>query len=73
MRARDFAPVAPLDTEPLGPFTDPEQREEALRDALRGTDLGTYDERIIEWTIKRFDNSMLRYSSAGSNAHVPPE
>jgi hypothetical protein len=60
MRARDFAPVTPLDTEPLGPFTDPEQREEALRDALRGIDLGTYDQRIIEWTVKRFDNSMLR-------------
>jgi hypothetical protein len=37
------------DTEPLGPSTDPEQREEALRDALRGIDLGTYDQRIIEW------------------------
>ncbi|MGC9666358.1 hypothetical protein ACNTMW_07345 [Planosporangium sp. 12N6] len=60
MRAQDFAPVAPLDTEPLGAFTDPRQREEALRDALRGIDLGTYDQRIIDWSVKRFDNSMLR-------------
>jgi hypothetical protein len=52
--------VAPLETEPLGPYTDPEQREEALRDALRGVDLGTYDERMLMRTLKRFDNSTLR-------------
>jgi hypothetical protein len=60
MKARHFAPVAPLETEPIGPYTDPEQREEALRDALRGVDLGTYDERMVAWTLKRFDNSTLR-------------
>jgi hypothetical protein len=60
MKARHFAPVAPLETEPLGPYTDPEQREEALRDALRGVDLGTYDERMIAWTPGKFDNSALR-------------
>jgi hypothetical protein len=60
MKARHYAPVAPLDTEPLGPYTDPEQREEALRDALRGVDLGTYDEKMIAWVLKRFDNSTLR-------------
>jgi hypothetical protein len=52
--------VAPLETEPLGPYTDPHQREEALRDALRGVDLGRYDERMIDWAVKRFDNSALR-------------
>jgi hypothetical protein len=60
MKARHFAPVAPLETEPIGPYTDPEQREETLRDALRGVDLGTYDERMVAWTLKRFDNSTLR-------------
>jgi hypothetical protein len=60
MRARHYAPVAPLETEPIGPYTDPEQREEALRDALRGVELGTYDERMLAWTLKQFDNSTLR-------------
>jgi hypothetical protein len=60
MRARHFAPVAPLETEPVGPYTDPEQREEALRDALREVDLGRYDERMIAWTLRQFDNSTLR-------------
>jgi hypothetical protein len=60
VRARHYAPVAPLETEPLGPYTDPEQREEALRDALRGVELGRYDERMLAWTLKQFDNSTLR-------------
>jgi hypothetical protein len=60
MKARHYAPVFPLETEPLGPYTDPEQREEALRDALRGVELGTYDQRMIDWAVKRFDNSALR-------------
>ncbi|MCW2640446.1 MAG: hypothetical protein JWP76_2752 [Dactylosporangium sp.] len=60
MRARHYAPVAPLETEPLGPYTDPEQREEALRDALRGVELGRYDERMLAWTLRQFDNSTLR-------------
>ncbi|MGC9668049.1 hypothetical protein ACNTMW_16020 [Planosporangium sp. 12N6] len=51
MRARHYAPITALETEPVGPYTDPEQREEALRDALRGVDLGTYDERMIRWTL----------------------
>ncbi|GAA1797144.1 hypothetical protein HC028_19825 [Planosporangium flavigriseum] len=60
MKARHYAPIAPLETEPFGSYTEPEQREEALRDALRGVELGTYDQRMIDWTVKRFDNSALR-------------
>ncbi|GAA1822048.1 hypothetical protein HC028_23155 [Planosporangium flavigriseum] len=60
MKARHYAPVAPLETEPIGSYTEPEQREEALRDALRGVELGTYDQRMIDWAVKRFDNSALR-------------
>ncbi|NJC72433.1 hypothetical protein HC031_22325 [Planosporangium thailandense] len=60
MKARHFAPVTPLETEPLGAYTDPAQRDEALRDALRGVELGTYDQRMIDWAVKRFDNSALR-------------
>ncbi|NJC66518.1 hypothetical protein HC028_18695 [Planosporangium flavigriseum] len=60
MKARHYAPIAPLETEPLGSYTESEQREEALRDALRGVELGTYDQRMIDWAVKRFDNSALR-------------
>jgi hypothetical protein len=31
LRARHYAPVTPLDTEPIvGPYTEPKQREEAV-------------------------------------------
>jgi hypothetical protein len=60
MKARHYAPVEPLETEPLSSYTDPQHREEALRDALRGVELGTYDQRMIDWAVKRFDNSALR-------------
>jgi hypothetical protein len=60
MKACHYAPVAPLETEPIGAYTDPELRKEALQDALRGIDLGTYDQRMIDWTVGRFDNSSLR-------------
>jgi type II secretory pathway component PulM len=60
MKAQHYAPIAPLETEPLDSYTEPEQREEALRDALRGVELGTYDQRMIDWCVKRFDNSALR-------------
>lgn len=60
VKARHYAPVAPLDTEPLGPYTEPAQREEALRDALRGVELGNHDERIVAWALRAFDNSTLR-------------
>ncbi|NJC70635.1 hypothetical protein HC031_13060 [Planosporangium thailandense] len=60
MKACHYAPLAALETEPVGAYTDPGLREEALRDALRGIDLGTYDERMIDWTVRQFDNSALR-------------
>jgi hypothetical protein len=60
MKARQYAPVAPLETEPLSSYTEPGQREEALRDPLRGIELGTYDQRMIDRVVKRFDNSTLR-------------
>jgi len=60
VRAREYAPVEPLDVEPSGPAADPIQREQALRDALRGVQLGEYDERIIRWILCRLDNWTLR-------------
>lgn len=60
MKARHYAPVAPLDTEPLNSYTKPERREEALRDALRGAELGSYDQRMIAWAIRTLDDSTVR-------------
>jgi hypothetical protein len=60
MRAGDYAPIVPLDTEPLGPLTDMEQRREALMDALRKVELGRYDEKFIDWLLTRLDNSAMR-------------
>lgn len=63
MRASDYAPIKPLDSEPIGAQyrrVTREQREEALRDALRGIELGSYDERIVAWMLRMFDDGTLR-------------
>ncbi|MGC9669837.1 hypothetical protein ACNTMW_25260 [Planosporangium sp. 12N6] len=60
MRARHYAPLTPLETEPVGPYTAPGQREEALWDALRGVELGRHDERTMIWAVRSLDNSTLR-------------
>jgi hypothetical protein len=60
MRAGDYAPIAPLDVEPLGPLTEMEQCREALMDPLRKAELGRYDEKFIDWLLARLDNSPMR-------------
>jgi hypothetical protein len=60
MRAGDYAPIAPLDVEPLGPLTEMPQRRDALMDALRKVELGRYDEKLIDWLLIRLDNSAMR-------------
>jgi hypothetical protein len=49
MSAIDYVPDGPLDTSPAGPYTPPEDRRQAFLSALAGVDLGTYDDRIIDW------------------------
>jgi hypothetical protein len=60
MRARDYAPIERLDAAPTGPYVPPEQREEALCDALRGVDLGANDELTVSWLVRHLDNPTLR-------------
>ncbi len=60
MKVSDYVPVEPLDREPGGGYVDPEDREAALRAALRGVELGAYDERIVTWMVRLFDNSTMR-------------
>lgn len=60
MRARDYASINPLHAAPSGPYVDPGHREEALSDALRGVELGAYDEQIKAWMVRFLDDSTLR-------------
>jgi hypothetical protein len=60
MRAREYAPIERLDAAPIGPYVPPDQREEALSDALRGVDLGANDELIVGWLVRHLDNTTLR-------------
>jgi hypothetical protein len=60
MKARHFAPVAPLHTQPAGPYATPGECEEVLSDALRGVVLGGYDELICSWLVQSLDLSTLR-------------
>jgi hypothetical protein len=60
MRAGDYAPIAPLDVEPLGPLTEMPQRRDALMDARREVELGRYDEKLIDWLLSRLGNSAMR-------------
>ena len=59
MSAADYAPIQRLDHEPQGRYTPPEDRVAALRDALRGVEVGSHDERIIRW-LAGWDDSTVR-------------
>jgi hypothetical protein len=60
MRARDFAPIKRLDEAPAGPYADAGFREEALSDALRGVDLGAWDELTIGFLVRHLDSVTMR-------------
>ncbi len=60
MKISDYVPVGPLDREPGGGYVRPKAREAALRAALRGVELGAYDERIVAWMVWLFDDSTMR-------------
>ncbi|NJC70970.1 hypothetical protein HC031_14785 [Planosporangium thailandense] len=60
MKARHFAPVAPLHVLPAGPYATPHDCADALTDALRGVERGGYDELICAWLVQRLDVSTLR-------------
>ncbi len=60
MKLSDYAPMEPLDHQPGGGYVDPQDREAVLREALRGVELGAYDERIVAWMVQLFDDSTMR-------------
>jgi hypothetical protein len=55
-----FAPLLPLDHPPPGGYVLPEVREAALRHALRGVELGEYDERFLTGWAARLDDTTVR-------------
>ncbi len=59
MSVADYAPIQRLDCEPPSHYTLPQIREAALRKALRGVELGAYDERILRWLVG-WDDSTVR-------------
>lgn len=58
--ARQYTAVEPLHHAPSGPYVDRGRREEALADALRGVELGAYDEQIVAWMSSMLDDPTLR-------------
>ncbi|GAA4701553.1 hypothetical protein [Phytohabitans rumicis] len=44
----------------IGGHVGPRLREMALRDALRGVELGGQDVRIVAWMVRFLDDSTLR-------------
>jgi hypothetical protein len=56
----DYAPPHRLDKQPVKGWAPPEVRDAALRHALRGVEIGAYDERIIRWATRLFDDSTMR-------------
>lgn len=58
--ARQYTAIEPLHRAPSGPYVDRGRREEALADALRGVELGAYDEQIVAWMLRMLDDSTLR-------------
>lgn len=60
MKATDYAPRIPLEHEPAGEWVPPEQRIEALLDALTGVQLGKFDERIVRWLVRSCDDPTVR-------------
>jgi hypothetical protein len=60
MKARNFAPVAPLHVQPVGPYATPGDCADVMADALRGVVLGGYDDLICAWLVQHLDVSTLR-------------
>jgi hypothetical protein len=60
MKVRDYVAVEPLHKEPPGAFVDRAGKEAVLADALRGVEMGSYDERIVRWLAGYADDSTLR-------------
>lgn len=60
MRAREFAPVERLDTAPDADEASPQERHEAVEDALREVELGAFDRAAMDSLVWRLDLPTLR-------------
>jgi hypothetical protein len=60
MSGGGYAPTGPIDEMPAGPYADYSVREEALSHALRGVEMGGYDELIKGWLLRHLDNPTMR-------------
>jgi hypothetical protein len=60
VKARQYTEIKPLHEAPAGPRVDQGDREEALSDALRGAQLGAYDEQVIGDLVRHADDPFLR-------------
>lgn len=57
---RTFAPVAPLQVAPAGPYATLSECEAVLADTLRGVELGGYDELVCAQLVSQLNMPMLR-------------
>jgi hypothetical protein len=72
MRATEYVAMHPLQLVPGGRYVAAGERLEALRDVLRGVDLGEYDVRLLGWladhddpTVRTLVSLILRAREAG--------
>jgi hypothetical protein len=59
MKARQYVAIEPLHEMPTGDYVDYGHREEALSDALRGVEMGAY-EQIKSWLVRHLDDPTMR-------------
>ncbi len=55
MRAIDYTNAQPLEQAPAGAYVPNEMRRQAILDALRGVELGAYDQQIVTCMVNMGD------------------
>lgn len=60
MRVHEFTTVGPIDHAPSNAIVSDQDAREALNDALRGIEIGKYDQTFAGWLVQALDTSGLR-------------
>jgi hypothetical protein len=60
MKSPEYVPIEALNSAPTGPHVPAAEREDALRDALRGVDLGGHDELVVGYLARHLDQPTMR-------------
>ncbi len=60
MRAIDYVKAQPFNEPPEGDPVPADLRREAILDALRGVELGAYDQQTVYWVVNMLDAPMSR-------------